>query len=123
MPGQPGADHDDCELPLVGWVDQLHLELVPVPLIGNVAARNLCVECHWPTCLAKMRVERDRMNPPPMTTADTLPAASTRRPPRMRDRAMERLQRRARGADPDDEHAQHVEGHGERAVEVPSTSR
>ena len=52
-PGQAGADHDDRELPLVGRIDQLHVELVPVPLLGNRAGGNLCVECHCPTCPAK----------------------------------------------------------------------
>ncbi len=42
------ADDDDRVLALVGRVDQLHLELVPVPLFPNWAGRNLCVELH--TC-------------------------------------------------------------------------
>ena len=33
--GEAGADADDRVLPLVGRVDQLHLELVPVPLFGD----------------------------------------------------------------------------------------
>ena len=35
--GQAGADHDDRVLPLVGRVDQLHLELVAVPLLRDRA--------------------------------------------------------------------------------------
>jgi len=32
---QPRADHDDGELALVGRVDQLHVELMPGPLLGQ----------------------------------------------------------------------------------------
>ncbi len=44
--GEAGADDDDRELALVGRVHQLHLEAVPVPLVGDGAARNLRVELH-----------------------------------------------------------------------------
>ena len=44
--GQPGTDDDDRVLALVGRVDQLHLELVPVPLGGDRAGRNPRVELH-----------------------------------------------------------------------------
>ena len=33
--GQTGADHDDVVLPLVGGVDELDVELVLVPLLGQ----------------------------------------------------------------------------------------
>src|SRR5439155_24240332 len=51
--GQSGADDDHRELPLVGGIDQLHRELVPVPLVGERARGNVAVERHRatsPTC-------------------------------------------------------------------------
>ncbi len=42
--GEPGADHDDLELPLVGRVDQLDVELVLVPFLGERAIGNVAVE-------------------------------------------------------------------------------
>ncbi len=57
---QAGADDDDRVLALVGRVDQLHLELVPVPLLGNRARRNPCVQRDAPSpCSREMRPERD----------------------------------------------------------------
>ena len=42
--GQAGADDDDRELAAVRRVHQLHLELVPVPLLGQRARRDPGVE-------------------------------------------------------------------------------
>src|SRR5207248_9473656 len=44
-PGEPGADHDDRVLPLVGRVDQPLPVLETVPLTGVLPARPLSVEC------------------------------------------------------------------------------
>ena len=44
--GKTGADDDDLELSLVGRVDQLHVELVVVPLVLDGTFRDLCVEHH-----------------------------------------------------------------------------
>ena len=43
-PGQPGAHHQDLEASLVGRVDQLHRELVVVPLVSNGSVRDPGVE-------------------------------------------------------------------------------
>jgi hypothetical protein len=44
--GETGADHDHAELALVGGVDQLQVEAVLVPLLGDRAGRDLGVEFH-----------------------------------------------------------------------------
>ena len=50
-PGQTRAHHQDLEAPLVGRVDQLHRELVVVPLLGNRPVRHLRIQhrAHEPT--------------------------------------------------------------------------
>ncbi len=47
--GQAGADHDDVVLALVGGVDQLEVEAVLVPLLGDRPVGDLGVEfeAHW----------------------------------------------------------------------------
>ena len=42
--GQPGPDDDDRELPLVGRIDELELEAVPVPLLLHRPAGDLGIE-------------------------------------------------------------------------------
>src|SRR5262249_34815375 len=44
--GEAGADDDDGVLPFVGWIDQLHLELVPVPLLSDRAGRLPGIQLH-----------------------------------------------------------------------------
>ena len=45
-PGQPRADDNDLELPLVRRVDQLHVETMFVPLLRQRAGWNFGVEAH-----------------------------------------------------------------------------
>ena len=47
--GQTGADHDDAELAPVGRIDQLGLEAMVVPLLGDGAAGDPGVEFHVST--------------------------------------------------------------------------
>ena len=112
--GQAGADDDDRVLALVGRVDQLHLELVPIPLLGDRARR----ECFASSVMAvtvpaaKCAQSAMTMKPPAISDGDALcrPASMTRRPRGWS--SAERLER-ARDAVPqvraDDQHAEHVE--------------
>src|SRR5205823_2089592 len=77
---EAGADDDDGVLALVGRVDQLHFELVPVPLLANRPAGNLRVELHSCTCPLWCTYAQTAitMNAPATSTASTLLARSTR---------------------------------------------
>ena len=75
---QPRADDDDRVLALVGRVDQLHLELVPVPFLREQTGRNSCVELHDRTPL-KCAHSAMTMKPPAMRTAIALPAGRMNR--------------------------------------------
>ena len=70
---QASAHHDDLVFTLVRWVDQLHLELVPVPLVGDGAAGNLCVECHDYPLAPKATASKTMRKPHAMSVASTLP--------------------------------------------------
>src|SRR4029077_15107961 len=76
--GQAGADDDDRVLPLVGRVDQLHLELVPVPLLADRAGRRSPSELHDRTP-AKGAHRARTMKPPAISTATVLPAGRMKR--------------------------------------------
>src|SRR6185436_6197723 len=76
--GQAGADDDDRVLPLVGRVDQLHLELVPVPLLADRAGRHSPIELHDRTP-AKWAHRAMTMKPPAISTATVLPAGRMKR--------------------------------------------
>src|SRR6185295_238267 len=69
---QAGADDDDRVLPFVRRVDQLHLELVAIPLSGDRPGRHSCVELHDRTP-AKWAQRAMTMNPPAINTAITFP--------------------------------------------------
>ena len=77
------ADDEDRVLALVGRVDQLHLELVPVPLFRNRAGRNVCVQLDvgaahsWPP--AKCAHRAMTMKAPAISTATTLPVGRMNR--------------------------------------------
>src|SRR5262249_52972359 len=76
---QSGTDHDDRVLALVRRVDQLHLELVPVPLAIDRACRNPSIERHTrtrPPCVTYAHAAMT-MNRPAMRTASSFPAASS----------------------------------------------
>ena len=76
---QSRSDADDRVLALVGRVDELDLELVPIPLLGNRSGRNLGVEDHRMTCVATRYAQTAMtMNPPAMATARIFPATRIR---------------------------------------------
>src|SRR5205809_724982 len=76
---QTGADDDDRVLALVGGVDQLHLEFVPVPLLVDRSRGNSWIERHACTRPAWARYTHAAitMKPPAISTASTLPATSS----------------------------------------------
>ena len=123
--GQAGADDDDRVLPLVGRVDQLHLELVPVPLLRDGPAGTCASSFMHPASRTRCAHSGDDDEPAgDEHAANTFPPAAARRPRGIVD--AERL-KRARDAVPqvraDHEHAQHVEGHGQRVANVSISSR
>src|SRR6185436_6498699 len=75
--GQARAHHDQRVLPLVGGIDQLHFELVAVPLLGDRAGRDSGVERHAPAPCVKAQMAITT-NPPAITTAAILPNARIR---------------------------------------------
>src|SRR6185295_3790987 len=76
--GQAGADDDNRVFPLVGRVDQLHLELVPVPFLADRTGRDPCIELHERTP-AKWAHSAMTMKPPATSTATVLAAGRTNR--------------------------------------------
>ncbi len=76
-PRQSGADADNGVLALVGRIDQLHLELVPVPLGGHRAGWNLRVERHARTWVMQAHTAI-AMKLPAIRTATSLPATRSR---------------------------------------------
>src|SRR5438105_503888 len=76
---EASADDEDGVFPLVGGVDQLHLELVPVPLPIDWTGGNLGVERHACTRPVWVRYTHAaiRMKPAAINTAVTLPATSS----------------------------------------------
>ena len=75
---QPRADDDDGVLALVGRVDQLHLELVPVPLLGNRPGGNLRVKRHRAPFAFRCAHTAMTMNPLAMSTAMIFPSSRIR---------------------------------------------
>ena len=110
--GQARADDDDRELALVGGVDQLHFELVPVPLVGQRPARHLRVERH-DRDPEEEEVERNAEEAGRENHGERPPdPAQRRRPARAID--AERLQRAGDAVpqvEADDRHAQQIEDH------------
>src|SRR5439155_1628937 len=78
--GEPRPDHDEGEFRLVGGVDQLHREFVPVPLVGDRAGRGIAFQRHRVTCPIWRTYVHTAiiMNAAAIATATTLPAASSR---------------------------------------------
>ncbi len=58
---EPGTHHDDFELPLVGGVDELELELVPLPLLLERPTGNLGIELRHVESLLQGYVSKSRM--------------------------------------------------------------
>ncbi len=75
-PGEAGAHDDDLELPLVRRVDELHGELVVLPLVGDGADRDFGVEVDHLSSPKAMK--RGGMAKPTVIRADTA-MAKTRR--------------------------------------------
>ena len=76
--GQAGADDDDGVLALVGRIDQLHLELVPFPLLRDRPGWNLRVELHDRPPPMEVHPDRNHDEAAGDAAAKTLPPASTR---------------------------------------------
>src|SRR4029450_889134 len=73
--GQAGADHDQRVLPLVGRVDQLHLELVLLPPLLDGPGRRVLAELHGQfTTPVSTAIGNDRLP----TTTITANAAAAR---------------------------------------------